>query len=251
MAIIIKTIIIGLIEGLTEFIPVSSTAHILLAEHIMGIATDSSFWQAFSICIQSGSILAAVWYFWGTVWAHRSLILKVIVGFIPTGIVGLLLYPLIKGFLSNNTIIGIALIVGGILLVSLRPVDVVRSTASVSYKEAFWIGVAQIFSVIPGMSRSGSTLIGGTWLGIPRSTVVTYSFLLGIPTILGASVVELHHVTGLTGSQWELITLGTVVAFVAALLTIKWCIKILTEKPLAWFGLYRIAIGVLVLLLLR
>lgn len=250
MVTLIQTIILGIIEGLTEFVPVSSTAHLLLTEHLFGI-TPSSFWQAFSICIQSGAILAAVLYFWSTVWSHRSLILKIIVGFIPTGIVGVLLYPLIKGFLESNTLIAIALIIGGVLLITLSPVEATEQIEHVSYKQAFWIGVAQIFSVIPGVSRSGATLIGGTWLGIPRSAIVSFSFLLGIPTILGASVVEMHHITGITFGQWGLIVLGSFVAFMVALLTIKFFISILTNKPLAWFGWYRIAIGVVALLLLR
>jgi undecaprenyl-diphosphatase len=229
---IIKTIILGIVEGLTEFIPVSSTAHLLLTERILGIA-DTTFWQAFAV------------------WSHRSLIVKVIVGFIPTGIVGVLLYPLIKGFLSNNTIIAIALIVGGVLLITLSPVDSLEYIEDVTYKQAFWIGVAQVFSVIPGMSRSGSTLIGGTWLGIPRSTIVTFTFLLGIPTILGASAIELRHVHGLTHGQWGLILLGSVVAFIIALLTIKFFISLLTKKPLAYFGWYRIAIGIITLIMLK
>jgi undecaprenyl-diphosphatase len=247
---IIKTIILGIVEGLTEFIPVSSTAHLLLTERILGIP-DSTFWEAFTVCIQSGAIVAAIWYFWDVVWSHRSLILKIIVGFIPTGIVGVLLYPLIKSFLSNNTIIAIALIVGGILLITLSPIEDTEKIEAVSYRQAFLIGVAQIFSVIPGMSRSGSTLIGGTWLGIPRSTIVSFSFLLGIPTILGASVIELRHVHGLTHHEWILIALGSIVAFIVALSTIKFFITVLTKKPLSWFGWYRIAIGIIALLILK
>lgn len=251
MAMIIKSIILGLVEGLTEFIPVSSTAHMLLVEHLLGIAADSNFWQTFTICIQSGSILAAVWFFWGTVWSNRSLIGKVIVGFIPTGIAGLLLYPLVKTFFASTVIIAIALIVGGVLLITLSPVEATERLEEVSYKEAFWIGVAQIFSIIPGMSRSGATLIGGTWLGIPRSAIVAFSFLLGIPTILGATVVQLRHVHGIVGHEWLLIAIGTVVAFLVAILTIKYFINLLTKKPLTWFGWYRIAIGIVTLILLR
>jgi undecaprenyl-diphosphatase len=249
---IIKTIILGIVEGLTEFIPVSSTAHLLIVEQLLGI-TGTVFWQSFTICIQCGAIVAAIWYFWDDVWQHRSLLLKIIVGFIPTGIVGIALYPFIKAALSDNTIIGIALIVGGILLITLRPVaeDMAIAAEAVTYREAFLIGVAQVFSVIPGMSRSGSTLIGGTWLGIPRSTIVSFSFLLGIPTILGASVVEMRHVHGLTHHEWLLIALGSFVAFVVALATIRFFIELLTKKPLAWFGWYRIAIGILALLLLK
>jgi undecaprenyl-diphosphatase len=249
---IIKTIILGVVEGLTEFIPVSSTAHLLIVEQLLGISS-TSFWQAFTVCIQSGAILAAIWYFWDVVWSHLSLILKIVVGFIPTGIVGIALYPLIKEALSNNTIIGLALVIGGILLVTLHPMEEksLEKIETVTYKQAFLIGVAQVFSVIPGVSRSGSTLIGGTWLDIPRSTIVTFSFLLGIPTIIGAGVVEMRHITGITHHEWMLILVGSAVAFVVALATIRFFINLLTKKPLAWFGWYRIAIGVLALLLLK
>ncbi len=251
---IIKTIILGIIEGLTEFIPVSSTAHLLLAQKLLGI-TDSPFSEAFAICIQSGAILAAIFYFWNVVWDNLSLVLKIIVGFLPTGIIGLALYPFIKGFLSNNMIIAFALIIGGILLIAIsgisKTADTTEKIKNISYKEAFYIGCAQVFSVIPGVSRSGATLIGGTLAGIPRNTIVAFSFLLGIPTIIGASLVEMRHVHGLTHHDWGLIALGTLVAFIVAITTIRFVINILNKKPLSWFGWYRIAIGVVALIMLR
>lgn len=247
---IFHTLILGIIEGLTEFIPVSSTAHILLTGQILGFQ-DGPFLEALSICIQSGAILAGVWYFWRTIWKHTDLIWKVSIAFIPTGIIGVTLYPLIKTFLGSTTIISIGLILGGIGLLLIKPIDDERGIAEVSYKQAFWIGLMQTLSFIPGVSRAGATLIGGTLLGIPRATIVSFSFLLAIPTILGASVVEARHVTGLTTSQWGLVGFGTLIAFVVALFTIKFFIRLLTKKPLSWFGWYRICIGVIILLLLR
>ncbi len=247
---IIHTFILGIIEGLTEFIPVSSTAHLLITGHILGMPTDQ-FLEALSICIQSGAILAAVFYFWKLVFKNKSLFGKVIVGFIPTGIAGLLLYPVIKSLLGSTAIIGVALIIGGIGLLLIKPVDEPTAPTDVTYKQAFWIGLMQIFAFIPGISRAGATLIGGTLLRIPRATIVTFSFLLAIPTILGASVVEIRHVTGISGGQWTLIAFGTIVAFVTALFTIKFFINLLTKKPLSWFGWYRIAIGLVVLLFIK
>ncbi len=247
---IIETIILGIVEGLTEFIPVSSTAHLLLAGKIGGIASGN-FIEALSICVQSGAILAAVFYFWHLVWNNKSLIWKVVVGFIPTGVAGILLYPIVKDFLGSTAIIGSALIIGGVGLLLIKPVDDPTTPTDITYKQAFWIGLMQIFSFIPGISRAGATLIGGTLLKIPRQTIVTFSFLLAIPTILGAGVVEARHVTGITSSEWLLIALGTIVAFITALFTIKWFINFLTKKPLSWFGWYRIAIGILVLILLK
>ncbi len=247
---IIHTFILGVIEGLTEFIPVSSTAHLLLTGHILGIG-EGPFLEALSICIQSGAILAAVWYFWSIVWKQKSLIWKVIVAFMPTGIIGITLYPLIKSLLGSTAVIGTALIIGGVGLLLIKPVDEDRSIVEVTYKQAFWIGLMQTLSFIPGVSRAGATLIGGTLLRIPRTTIVSFSFLLAIPTILGASVVEARHVTGLVSGQWALIALGTVISFVVALCTIKFFIRILTTKPLSWWGWYRIAVGILVLVFLK
>ncbi len=244
---LLHTLILGIVEGLTEFIPVSSTAHLLLVGHTLGIP-DGMYLEAFSICIQSGAILAAVWYFWGTVWKNRTLIPKVIIGFIPTGIAGLLLYPVIKPLLGNTVIMALALILGGVALLFIKPTDTADSVTTISYKQAFYIGLMQIFSFIPGISRAGATLIGGTLLRIPRNVIVPFSFLLAIPTILGAGVVEIRHVAGITSSQWGFIALGTVVAFITALLSIRFFMRLLTKKPLAVFGWYRIFIGLIVLI---
>jgi undecaprenyl-diphosphatase len=242
-----NTIIIGIVEGLTEFAPVSSTAHILISGQLLGIGV-SDFFKVFSIAIQSGAILAAVIYFWKTIWGNLSLIPKVVTGFIPTAIAGLLLQSTVSKALGSTTIIGWTLILGGIVLLFIKPIDTETDIKNISYKEAFIIGCTQILAFIPGVSRSGATLIGGTLLKISRKQIVSFSFLLGIPTILGASVVELHSIPNLSGSQWSLIAAGTITAFVVALLTMGWFIKILTKKPISWFGWYRILIGIIVLI---
>ena len=243
---VIKTIILGIVEGLTEFIPVSSTAHLLLAGKL--ITFPQTLLEVLSISIQTGAILAAVWYFWNTVWSNLSLIPKVIVGFIPTAIAGVLLYPLIKPLLASTTVIALALIIGGIILLFIKPRDTEDPVNTISYWQSFLIGLLQIFAFIPGVSRAGATLIGGTLLGIPRQVIVAFSFLIAIPTILGASVVELRNAPTLTTNEWFLVVLGSVVAFVVALTSIKFFIRFLTTKPLSYFGWYRIAIGILVLL---
>lgn len=241
------TIILGIVEGLTEFAPVSSTAHILVAGKILGVPS-STFFTVFTVAIQSGAILAAVVFFWKTVLKNLSLIPKVIVGFIPTALVGLLIHSYISTLFAHTWIIAIMLILGGIIFLFLKPNDSPAELVTISYKEAFLIGCAQILALIPGVSRSGATLIGGTILKIPRSHIVAFSFLLGIPTILGASVVELHSAPTLSGPQWLLITTGAIVSFITALLTIKWFINVLTKKPLSWFGWYRIILGTTLLL---
>lgn len=244
---IVHTLIIGIIEGLTEFVPVSSTAHLLLTGTVLGMPHDA-FLEALSISIQSGAIVAVIIYFWKFLWSHLRIIPKLVVGFIPTGIAGITLYPLIKSALGSTTIIALALILGGIGLILIKPIDTDTAISDISYKQAFWIGVSQILAFVPGTSRAGATLIGGTLLGIPRQTIVSFSFLLAIPTILGATVVEVRHVSGLSTHEWALIGFGTLIAFATALLSIRFFMNLMTRKPLSWFGWYRIIIGVLVLL---
>ncbi len=244
-----KTILLGIIEGLTEFVPVSSTAHLLLAGKALHIP-DGMFLEALSIGIQSGAILAAVWYFWKTIWGNRSLFFKIILAFIPTAIAGVLLYPIIKPLFTSPLIIAIALILGGIGLILIRPVEEDQKVRDISYRNAFLIGLMQIASFIPGVSRAGATLIGGTLAKIPRSVIVPFSFLLAIPTIIGATVVEMRHVTGLTHTEWFYIVFAGIIAFVVALFTIRFFMRLLTKKPLSWFGWYRIAIGVITLVFL-
>jgi len=243
---ILKTIILGIVEGLTEFIPVSSTAHLLLTGTI--ITLPSHLLEVLSISIQAGAILAAVWYFWNTIWSNITLIPKVIVGFIPTAIAGVVLYPIIKPLLSSTAVIAWALIIGGVILILIRPNDTEEPVTTITYKQSFLIGLIQIFSFIPGVSRAGATLIGGIFLGIPRQIIITFSFLIAIPTILGASAVELRHAPALSSNEWLLIALGSMVAFITALICIRFFITLLTKKPLSWFGWYRIAVGILVLL---
>lgn len=244
----IQTIILGIIEGLTEFIPVSSTAHLLLVGKI--ITLPQNLLEVLSISIQAGAITAAIVYFWKTVLSNLSLIPKVLLGFLPTALAGIFLYPYIKPLFSSTDIIAYALIIGGIALVLITPKETTNQIETISYKQSFLIGLMQIFSFIPGMSRAGSTLIGGTLLGIPKQTIVSFSFLLAIPTIFGASFIELRNTPSILPSEWGLIALGSVVAFIIALWSIRFFITFLNTKPLSYFGWYRIAIGILVLLLI-
>lgn len=241
------SIILGIVEGLSEFAPISSTAHILLSGAALSIQA-SDFFSVFVVAIQSGAIVAAIIYFWSTILNRLSIIPKIAVGFLPTAVVGLLFHSFISTLFANNIIIAIALIVGGIIFLFLKPIDTDSDVSTISYKQAFLIGCAQLFAFIPGMSRSGSTLIGGTLLRIPRGHIVAFSFILGIPTILGASVVQIQSIPPLSNSQWTLITVGSLTAFVTALLTMKWFITLLTKKPLSWFGWYRIILGIIVLI---
>lgn len=245
----ITILTIGIVEGLTEYIPVSSTAHLLIVGKLLNIPSGT-FLEAISICIQSGAIIAAVWYFRKTIWYNKHLWGKITVAFIPTAVAGVALYPFIKRLFESATIIAIALIVVGILLIVIKPNDSDESVAAISYKQAFLIGCIQIVSFIPGISRAGATLVGGSFAGISRTIIVPFSFLLAIPTIFGASVVEIRNVEGLTTQQWYLIGIAALVAFLTALATMRFFIAVLTKKPLSWFGWYRIVVGIFVLLFL-
>ena len=254
---LIKTIMLGIVEGLTEFIPVSSTAHLLITERILHIAV-TPFITVLTVVIQSGAMLAALIFFWKTVWKHLSLIPKVIVAFLPTVVVGLFAAQALSALFSASIVIALALIIGGIIFVILKPIDSTdRSIAAspkdsaktITYKESFIIGLSQIFAIIPGVSRSGATLIGGTLAKIPRELIVSFSFILAIPTIFGASAIELRHLPALTHSEIGLIVVGTVVAFIVALATMRFMLRALTKKPLRVFGWYRILIGILFLIL--
>lgn len=243
------SILFGIVEGLTEFIPISSTAHILLTARYLEL-TPTPFFTAFTVCIQSGAILAGIIYFWKTLWTNKTLIPKILLALIPTIVIGLLFHNTITGLFSNVAIIGWALIIGGILLILLQPNDAPEIAHTLSYKHAFLIGLSQVFSFIPGVSRAGATLIGGTLLGIPRSQIVPFSFLLGIPTIIGASIVEIKTFPSFEPYEWRFIAIGILVSGIIAYLTIGFFVTLLTKKPLSWFGWYRIVIGIIALLFL-
>lgn len=240
------SLLFGVLEGLTEFIPVSSTAHLTILARVLTVP-QTTFFTAFSIAIQTGAISAALLFFWKQLWGDRALIPKIIVAFIPTAVAGLLLHSLIARLFSETTIIAWALIVGGVVLVFINPIETEESLSSLSYKKAFLIGCAQILAFIPGVSRSGATLIGGTALGIPRGLIVPFSFLLGIPTIIGAGVVEVASLPAISTNEWGLLFVGAFVACITAFLSMRFFITLLTKKPLSWFGWYRIALGLLVL----
>lgn len=250
---IIKTIVLGIVEGLTEFIPVSSTAHLLITERILHIAA-TPFITVLTVVIQSGAMLAAVIFFWKMVWKHLSLIPKVIVAFLPTVVVGLFAAHFLSTLFSASVVIALALIIGGVVFLILKPNDstdrnITDPATTLTYKESFLIGLSQIVAIIPGVSRSGATLIGGTLAKIPRELIVTFSFILAIPTIFGASAVELRHLPALTHGELGLIVLGTAVSFIVALCTMRFMLRALTKKPLKIFGWYRIVIGFIFLIL--
>jgi undecaprenyl-diphosphatase len=252
------SIILGIVEGITEFLPISSTGHLILAGQLLHI-TDSDFVKSFDIIIQLGSILAVVVVYWKKLW-NWMMIKKLVVAFIPTGIIGLALYKVLKAYLlGNNTVVLWALLLGGILLIafeiwykkkSATEAPVVNDVGSISYKQAATIGLFQAIAIIPGVSRSGATIIGGMLLGLSRATIVEFSFLLAVPTMIAASGLDLvkSHAS-FTGSEYGVLLLGFIVSFIVAWASIKWLLSFIRRHDFIPFGIYRIVAALVFFLL--
>lgn len=259
---ILQSIILGIVEGLTEFLPISSTGHLILVNQY--IKFTGSFANVFDVVIQVGAILAVVVLYWTKLFprlgdqgqSHEvySLWGKVVVAFIPAGVSGFFLVDLVDHYLFKPIPVAAALIVGAVLLLwAERGQYMVKvdSTASLSYRDAFLIGVAQCMALWPGMSRSASTIIGGLLLGLSRETAAEFSFFLALPTLIGASVYKLAE-AGLSYSsyQWMILGIGTLVSFVVAMFVIAVFMNYLKTRKLAPFAYYRIVLGALILVMM-
>lgn len=246
---IIQTIILAIIEGITEFLPVSSTGHMILASSIMKIH-DNSFVKTFEIAIQLGAILAIVMLYYKRFLQGINIYIKLGIAFIPAAIVGFMAYKTIKTYLFNPLVVSIALIVGGIILIIIDKHVVARKTEyaeleDISYKHAFFIGLAQCVSMIPGVSRAAATIVGGVFNGLNKKQATEFSFLLAVPTMCAATGYDLQK-TDATFSSHELMLLavGFVFAFIFAWIAVKVFLKIVENYGFKYFGYYRIIIGV-------
>lgn len=243
-------LILGVVEGLTEFLPVSSTGHLVLTAHILGIPHDE-FTKSFEIAIQLGSILAIVFLYFERLTGDFETWKRIALAFIPTGFVGFALYSVIKGYLIGNDFVVITnLFLGGIILILVdRYCDRFSGTEDVnglSLKRVFLIGVFQAIAVVPGVSRSGATIVGGMLVGLSRKAAAEFSFILAIPTMLAATGYDLLKTGGrIEGAQWELLGVGFITAFFTAMLTVKLFLRFITSHGFAVFGLYRIAVALL------
>lgn len=244
------SIILRIVEGVTEFLPISSTGHLILASKLLHLA-DSEFLKSFEIIIQLGAVLAVLGLYIKKIPLVIRLIPKLLVAFIPTAIVGLTLYPLIKSRLLGNTHVVLwALLVGGVVIIAFelwqkkdtRPK--VEALETISYKQAFAIGVFQSVAVIPGVSRSAATIIGGMVLGIARPTIVEFSFLLALPTIAAAAGLDLLKTPmHFSGSEWGMLAAGFLVSFITALIVLKWFIRFISRHSFMPFGIYRVIVA--------
>jgi undecaprenyl-diphosphatase len=260
---LLTIILLGIVEGVTEFLPVSSTGHLILAGALLGY--DDSRFQLFDIVIQLGAILAIVVLYWRTFWAVLQGLLKgdavsirfvrnIVIAFLPAAVIGLLFLKHIEALLTKPVVVAWALIIGGIAILVIerfaKPADT-RGVAEIPVSKTLGIGFLQCLAMIPGVSRSGATILGALSLGVERRTAAEFSFFLAIPTMLGASVVEIakHHdaLTSGQGTSIGDIAIGFVVAFVVALLVVRWFVGIVSRRGFGPFAWYRIAAGIVAL----
>ena len=251
-------VILGIVEGLTEFLPVSSTGHMILASHFLGLEQTDTL-KCFEVVIQLGSILAVVFMFFERLKQDFSLWVKLMVGFFPTAVIGFLMYKTIKSLFSPATtaymlvIWGVIFIVVELLRKKNPPVSQSEHFSEISYKQAFIIGLSQCFAMVPGTSRSGATIIAGLLCGLSRNLAARFSFLLAIPTMFAATLYDTYKNldTFAQNSQniW-IFLLGGAVAFVVALIAIKLFLSFVSKFDFIPFGIYRIIVGILFLVVI-
>lgn len=243
-------IFLSIVEGITEFLPISSTGHLILASKILGIE-QTSFQKSFQITIQLGSILAVVFLFWRK-FLRMDIWLKLIVAFIPTGFFGLFLYKYIRSLFDAN-IVAYMLIIGGILFIILElylknKKPKVQNIESINFKKAFLIGCFQSLAMVPGTSRSGATIFGGLILRLDRKVATEFSFLLAVPTmIIAASYDTYKHIDEFSNENILFIAVGVIFSFLFALIAIKTLLKFISKFSYISFGIYRILIGLIFL----
>lgn len=259
---IITAIILGLVEGATEFLPVSSTGHLILAGHALGFVGPRA--DAFEIFIQLGAIMAVVWLYRRLLWRvvrdgiaageARRLLLALFVAFLPAAIVGLLTHHWITAHLFTPPVVIAALVVGGVAILAIehwRPAPRIETVMQIGYRTALWIGIAQVFSLIPGVSRSGATIMGALLAGVGRPAAAEFSFLLAIPVMFAATGLDFwENRQLLSGSDASMFAIGFVVAFASALVVVRWLIRFVSHRSFAPFAWYRIVFGLALFALL-
>jgi len=254
-----RVIVLGIVEGVTEFLPISSTGHLIVVADFIGF--QGNLGGTFEIFIQIGAILAVVWYYRRDLWNQARALpgdrpvqrfwLNIFVAFVPAAVVGFLLHDWIKEALFSPLVVAISLAVGGIVLILVERHDHsegIRDLYQVSLPQALGIGVAQVVALIPGTSRSGASIVGGLLAGLDRRTATAFSFYLAIPTLGGATVYDLLKNLDQVQPQDALnLLVGTVVSFVVALFTIGWLLRYVSNHDFKPFGVYRIVAGLVVL----
>ena len=260
---LVKAAIMGVVEGITEFLPISSTGHLILAAELMDFWTPEKS-AVFVVAIQIGAIAAVIYEYWSKLWGAatgmftgepkgRHLGFGLILASIPIVLVGLTFGQKVKELLFNDIAVAMGLIIGGFIImwVEKNPRKVTAEEVdNISYKQMIWIGLIQILSLIPGTSRSGATIIGAMCLGVSRKAATEFSFFLGIPVIIGAGLLDLyqsHHVYE-TAQDWVVLGVGALVSFLSALLLIRVLVAYVAKRDFMVFAWYRIISGLIILL---
>ena len=249
-------ILLGIVEGITEFLPVSSTGHLILATDLMGY--DAARWAVFNIAIQPGAILAIVVLYWRTFlavfrglmrWEASSVafVRNLLIAFVPAVVLGLIFGDQIEAMLENAVVVAWALIVGGVAILIVERFAVTENVlgiSGVSTAQSVKIGLVQCLAMVPGVSRSGATIMGAMALGVDRRTAADFSFFLALPTLTGATVLQLYkHRDAITADSLGLIAVGFIVSFVVALAVVKAFLAVVTRHGFAPFAWYRIIAG--------
>ncbi len=256
---ILNATIMGIVEGLTEFLPVSSTGHLILTASLLGMTGERA--QVFSLAIQTGAIAAVCLYYWRTLWATlkglgsdrtaQRFTLNVLVAFVPAVVLGLSFGKTIKAVLFNPLVVASTFIVGGLIILwaeRRQTVARVETVNAMSVLDALKVGLVQCLALVPGTSRSGATIIGGMLLGLKRSVATEFSFFLAIPTLMGAAVYDVYkHRDMLSMADAPLFGVGIAVSFIVALAVIRWLIRYVASHTFTPFAWYRIAFGLVVL----
>ena len=266
---IIKAILFGIVEGITEWLPISSTGHMILLNDLIKLNVTDEFYSMFEVVIQLGAILAVVLIYFKEIFpwgfgknkkdTKKTLNLwgKILVACIPAAVLGLLLDDWLDAHLYNSVVVALALIIYGIIFIIIERKKVgtrkTKSIDDISYKQAFQVGMFQLLSLVPGTSRSGSTIIGGLLVGLDRKVAATFTFFLAIPVMVGASLLKilkyfLKTGTAFTSLEWSILIVGCIVAFIVSIVVIKFLMNYIKKHDFQVFGWYRIVLGILVLI---
>lgn len=255
-----QSIVLAIVEGITEFLPVSSTGHMVIASSLMGIANEE-FTKTFTVAIQFGAILSVVVLYFKRFFQSINFYFKLFIGFIPAAILGLIFDDYIDALLGNVLVVAYTLLVGGVVLIFLEDLlkhkEIEDSTDDITYPKAFKIGIFQCLAMVPGVSRSASTILGGMIQNLSRKTAAEFSFFLALPTMFGATVLKVYKFyksmdekgLSFTSNEKILLIVGNVVAFAVAMIAIKAFITYLTKHGFKVFGYYRILVGLLLIVL--
>jgi undecaprenyl-diphosphatase len=242
----LEALILGIVEGITEFLPVSSTAHLILASNALRLDT-SEFLKSFEIIIQLGAILSVVVLYWRR-FLNWHVLTKLAVAFIPTGVIGLALYRVVKSLLGSVSVVLWMLLIGGIALLLFERfserADADPDFSEITYRRALLVGLFQAIAIVPGVSRSAATIVGGSLIGIGKRTIVEFSFMLAVPTMLAASALELLKGYRALNGHLGVLAIGFVVSFVTAVLAIKSFLTYVKRHDFTIFGWYRIAVAI-------